>query len=228
MKNEIWKDVKEYEGLYKVSTLGRIKSLKFNKEKILKQEKTQDGYLTVRLRKDGNVKHIGVHRLVAQAFIMNLNNLPQVNHKDEIKTNNNVDNLEWCTQQYNMSYGSRTKKISKQVYQYTLNGKFIKKWESITNAQEKLNIRHISECCNGKMLTAGGFVWNYDNIFKPIIYKNNRKEVNQYDLSGNFIKKWFCILDIKRELGFDNRNICACCKHKRKTAYGYIWKYADI
>lgn len=112
--NEIWKDVKGYEGLYQVSNLGRVKSLdridrkgRLRKGRILKPSSNGRGYLNVCLTVD-NIPHtIKVHRLVAEAFISNPDNLPQVNHKDEIKTNNHADNLEWCTAEYNSNYGSR-------------------------------------------------------------------------------------------------------------------------
>lgn len=223
---EIWKNIKEFED-YQISNMGRVKSLKFNKQKILKLDETSDGYLTIRLLKNNIIKHIGVHRLVAQAFIPNPNNYPQVNHIDENKHNNCVENLEWCTQEYNMHYGNRTKKMCKEVYQYDLNGNFVKKWESVAQAKKELKIRHISECCNGQMLTAGGFVWNYDNVFKPIIYKSKKRVVKQYDLNGIFLKQWDSIAKVEKVLGFNNRNICACCRHKRPTAYGFIWKYAN-
>ena len=93
--DEIWKDKKDYEGHYQVSNLGRVKSIKFGKEIILKQ-KIRGGYYSVGLSKNGIVKTYYVHRLVAEAFIDNPNNYKEVNHKDECKSNNIVSNLEWC------------------------------------------------------------------------------------------------------------------------------------
>jgi hypothetical protein len=120
---EIWRDIPNYEGLYQVSNLGRVKVLdrdvnsgiKNNinvkrKGKILKQY-VKNGYLQVTLTVNNKRKYINVHRLVAQAFIPNPNNLPQVNHKDENKQNNYVENLEWCSAKYNCNYGSRNKRI---------------------------------------------------------------------------------------------------------------------
>ena len=106
MEKEIWKDIDGYEGLYQVSNLGRVKSLHHNKEKILKGSYNSKGYYFVKLCKNGISKSIFVHRLVAQEFIPNPDNLPIVNHKDENPRNNNVDNLEWCTQKYNANYGT--------------------------------------------------------------------------------------------------------------------------
>ena len=100
LEGEEWKDIEGYEGLYQVSSLGRVKSLKDNndksREKILKQGKMKNGYLKVNLWKNEKVKQYYVHRLVANAFIENPSSLPWVNHKDENPSNNRVNNLEWC------------------------------------------------------------------------------------------------------------------------------------
>lgn len=126
MAQETWKDIENYEGLYQVSNLGRVKSLKryincdakitsghganrtgyWRQDTILK-EVNRSGYKYVMLCRDKHHKSYAIHRLVAQAFIPNPNNLPQVNHKDEDKSNNVVDNLEWCTDLYNKQYGTR-------------------------------------------------------------------------------------------------------------------------
>ena len=172
MKKEYWKPVVGYEGLYEVSNWGRVKSLKFGKERILKQS-IRHGYYSVGLSKNGIVKTYQVHRLVAEAFIDNTDNLPQVNHKDECKSNNVVSNLEWCTHEYNNSYGTRNKrigksntngKLSKPVLQYDLNGNFIKEWKSINECgRNGFNQGDICKCCNGKRKTAKGFIWVYKN-----------------------------------------------------------------
>lgn len=107
---ERWRDIKGYEGLYQISNCGRVKSLKYCKEKILKSIKSSNGYLQVNLYKDGKRKYFLVHRLVATAFIYNIENYSQINHKDEIKSNNYVSNLEWCDYSYNNNYGTRNKK----------------------------------------------------------------------------------------------------------------------
>lgn len=111
MTKEIFKSIQGYEGLYEVSNFGKVKSIgrydfrgHFRKEKILKPSKKKDGYYAVILYKDGKTKMFRIHRLVAKAFIHNPNNYPQVNHKDKIRTNNNVDNLEWCDNKYNTTF----------------------------------------------------------------------------------------------------------------------------
>lgn len=113
MNKEIWKDVVGYEGLYQVSNLGRVKSL-FRYKKILKQFEDNKGYLRVTLYKNNKSKSIKVHKLVAEAFIPNPNNYDCINHKDENKTNNRVENLEFCSFYYNLMYGTRVQRIAKK------------------------------------------------------------------------------------------------------------------
>lgn len=165
MTEEIWKNIKGCPE-YMVSNLGRVKSLKHGKEKILSQCITRRGYLSVPFyNENGYRKQHSVHRLVCEAFLSNPNNLPEVNHKDEIKTNNCVDNLEWCDRKYNSNYGTSKKKISKAhskpVIQYTKDRYILKIWESAIQAEQELNIKHISECCKGGYKTAGGYKWQY-------------------------------------------------------------------
>ena len=162
MIKEIWKDKKDYEGHYQVSNFGRVKSIKFGKEIIMNLIPNSSGYLLVNLCKDGKVKKFTVHRLVAEAFIDNPYNLPQVNHRDENKLNNNVDNLEWCTNEYNINYGTRTERYSKPVLQYDLNGNFIKEWKSVAECgRNGYNQSHVGDCCRGERKTHKGFIWRY-------------------------------------------------------------------
>lgn len=160
---EVWKDIQGYEGLYQISNLGRVKSLKFGKERIMKQTINTWGYPSLTLYDKNKCKTHTIHKLVAQAFIPNPQNLFQINHKDENKQNNNVSNLEWCTQKYNINYGTRNERISKPIIQFSKDGKFIKEWQSITQASKELNINcpHICDCCNGKRNFCGGFKWMY-------------------------------------------------------------------
>ena len=162
-ESEVWKLIEGYE--YMVSNLGRVKSLEridylghHRKEKILKPGKTADGYLQVGLWKDGKRKSYHIHRLVANAFIPNPNNLPEVNHIDEDKTNNKVENLEWCNKTYNKRYSSAV-----AVNQYTLEGKFIKTWSCMREIEYQLGFNQgsISHCCQGERKSASGFIWRY-------------------------------------------------------------------
>ena len=122
---EIWKDVKGYEGLYQVSNLGQVKRLgndRQMREKTLKGNKVKSGYMQVVLCKKGKSKPLYVHRLVAIAFIPNPNNHKEINHIDEIKTNNNFENLEWCNHKYNCNYGTRNIRRKKTINARTYKG----------------------------------------------------------------------------------------------------------
>lgn len=116
IEQEIWKDVKNYEGLYQISNLGRVKSMSkfagfsYRKERMLKTSLDKDGYVKVTLCKNNRTRFSSIHRLLAECFIPNPNNYPQINHKDENKQNNDLSNLEWCTCKYNINYGTRTKR----------------------------------------------------------------------------------------------------------------------
>ena len=167
MNNEVWKDIEGYEGLYKISDKGRVKSIGYGKERILKPANNGRGYLLVDLCKNNEKKHFLVHRIVAQAFIPNPNNLPEVNHRDENKENNRVENLEFCDRKYNCNYGTTKqrmiKKLSKTVLQYSKDGEFIKEWKSTKDIERNLGYSHsfISACCRGKCKSAYDFVWRY-------------------------------------------------------------------
>lgn len=180
----VWKPVTGYEGLYEVSDAGQIRSL-FRYKKVLKPNVTRTGYHTVELFKNGASKRLLIHRLVAQAFIPNPNELPQVNHKDEIRSNNCVSNLEWCTAKYNMHYNGgierrvanrnydsellkesarrNGKKVSKPVLQIDKD-KIIARFESAKAASLATGIDHghICDTAKGKYKTAGGYKWMYE------------------------------------------------------------------
>lgn len=172
---EIWKDIRGYEGYYKVSNLGNIKSLTrtikqgYNvKGRILTQvEKV--GYLYVTLYKDGNRKMFRVHRLVAEAFCKNCNPNKNnvVNHKDENKKNNRASNLEWTTIKDNTNYGTGIKrganKRSKPIIGINIKTGFVVEFKNAREAQRetKAMYQHISQCCLGKRKSAGGYRWFY-------------------------------------------------------------------
>ena len=184
MKKEIWKIINGYEN-YMISSFGRVKSLDryvrgknnsiyIKKGKLLKLYTDKDGYQTVMLYHNNKKKLLKVHRLVAEAFLDNPNNLSQVNHKDECKTNNNVNNLEWCDAKYNNNYGTaierrsktRTNGIfSKKVYQYTLDGEFVREWPSTKECgRNGYNQGHVAACCRGVQNKHKGFVWSYERL----------------------------------------------------------------
>lgn len=182
---EIWKDIRGYEGLYQVSNLGCVKSLNWRNQGVQKNlwlKPHNRGYLQVELAKDGQKKCFVVHRLVADAFIPNPDGLPQVNHKDEEKTNNCVENLEWCSRSYNAKYsldrhperkpkggghrkGCRFKGANseKSVVQLTMSGEVVKEWVCSREIflETGMSDWSISECCRGNRKTAYGYKWQY-------------------------------------------------------------------
>lgn len=182
---EVWKDVQEYEGLYQVSNQGRVRSLDrqvknrngiaTKKGKILSLPIVNKQYRKVSLWKDNKGKMMLVHRLVAKAFLPNPNNLPEVNHKDENPSNNAVDNLEWCGRLYNANYGTAIKRASekrkgvpigeKAIEQYTIDGEFVRRYDSALKAAEAINGNNsgICKCANGKYKTACGYVWRWED-----------------------------------------------------------------
>ena len=173
-KNEIWKPIKGYEGLYEVSNCGNVRSLdrdivKYNvltkrdnvlhiKGQIMKPSINKYGYYRLSLSKDGIRKSYPIHRLVAETFIDNPNNLPQVNHIDENKLNNNVDNLEFITLEDNVKYS-----LNQAIYKMDLDGNIIEEYPSVNEAGRQNNIfyQNIWKCCKGLRKTAGNYRWRF-------------------------------------------------------------------
>ena len=152
---EVWKDIKGYEGLYQISNTGKVKGLKRNK--VLKPILQRSGYYYVDLQRKRRL----VHRLVAEAFIDNPDNLPEVNHKDENKLNNSVENLEWCDSKYNANYGTRNKRRGKPI-QCIETG--IIYWGA-REMERQLGIKHNSIAFAIKNGTrAGGYHWQYVDL----------------------------------------------------------------
>ena len=180
---EVFKDIEGYEGLYRISNLGNVYSIRNNR--MIKGRFNTYKYVVVTLSKKGITKEFLVHRLVAQAFMPNPENKPTVNHIDGDKSNNNIKNLEWAT------YSEQ----SKHLYKIGLKSKPYQELNPMFKKYGKLH--HKS---------------------KPVI---------QYDLDGNFIKKWENSYEVQREYGYRQSNISECCLGKRKTAYKYKWKYEE-
>lgn len=158
------KDIKNYEGRYAVTEDGQVYS--FLSGRFLTQEVINSGYLRVHLQtKDGRSKGELVHRLVALTFIENPDSLPCVNHKNGDRADNRVENLEWCSYDYNNKYGDRIKKAaaahSKKVKQMTMDGEFIRYWDSAAQASKELGICSVYRAANGTRKSAGGFRWEY-------------------------------------------------------------------
>lgn len=167
---EIWKEINGFEGRYSVSNLGNIRNDKSGL--LLNPFIHNNGYTRVSFRTKGIINYFLVHRLVATMFIPNPHNKRTVNHKDGDKINNKLSNLEWATDKeqarhainlnLRKSYKGKDSKLSQEVYQFDLCGNFIKKHDSVRCAKRELgNHLHISEVCNGKRKTTGGFIWSY-------------------------------------------------------------------
>lgn len=186
MQTERWEDVENYEGLYQVSKNGLVRSLDrinlrnnqiaiHQKGKMLNASIGKNGYLVVSLWKNGEGKSHYVHRLVAKAFLPNKYNLPEVNHKDEIKLNNNVNNLEWCNRIYNNNYATRNKRLSKsltnnektskKIAQYSIDNQLLKVWSSSREIERALHIPNMAiwRVCNGYRKSSHGYLWRYYN-----------------------------------------------------------------
>lgn len=183
LPNEVWNDVKEYQGLYKVSNLGRVKSVgrcinwlnpksnqycqKYYKPKILKQVFDRGGYLIVTLydNNPNNSKNFKVHRLVANAFIANKDNKPQIDHLDCDRSNNRVENLRWCTCKENHSNPNTESKRAKSVLQFTLDNVFVQRFSSAKKAGIFIGCgtNKILDCCNGIISDYKGYKWVFNN-----------------------------------------------------------------
>ena len=189
MKNEIWKAIEGYEGLYQVSNLGRVRSLdrtvtqhhpETGKDvtyvvhgQIMAPYFNVHGYQCVRLRSENGRRTFLVHRLVAKAFVPNPNGYDIVNHKDESRDNNHADNLEWCTQEYNVNYGTSIQRLSeshinrsdlsKTVEMLSLDGELLKEFPSAREAARFVGASNsnISRCCRDHSKTCKGYRWRY-------------------------------------------------------------------
>lgn len=244
---EIWKPIHGYDNIYEVSNIGRVRRIanidknnviiKLRKERILKPLLRKDGYLSVSLSAHGKVEKKLLHRLVAEAFLPNPDNLPIINHKDEIRTNDNVDNLEWCTYSYNTTYGNaRVKWLSKvingtkskPVYQFDKDGILIKEYPSAHEAARQLNITvsGIISCCLGynKYNKCGGYLWKYKNDSKDIIPV---KRIFQMTKEGIILNAYYGITEAEKKTGILKTAIANCLAKRSKSAGGYLWKTED-
>lgn len=182
---ELWKEIKGYEGLYWVSNLGRIKSIRT----IRKTFPNKKGYLIVVLSKNNQLRSFAVHKLVANAFIPKVENKNHINHIDFNKTNNCVENLEWVSQKDNNKWSWQ-------------NGR--------CENTKKAGLKNLKRAVDTAVIV-------------------NSKPVYMYDKGGNFIKEFASIMEAERFLGIKKANvhISKCCKDKVKSAYGFMWKYAE-
>lgn len=159
-------DIKGYEGKYAITSCGKVWSYK--RKKFLKTDKNSKGYARVYLFKNNVGKKLAIHKLVAMAYIPNPDNLPQVNHKDENKENNSLNNLEWCTNKYNSNYGTRNERAAKAKMKKVLCVELNRIFDSELQAEKELKIcvSRSSGCCSGKFNTAGGYHWCFAEVQK--------------------------------------------------------------
>lgn len=245
MEKEVWKDIEGYDSMYRISNLGNVYSKHINRN--LKPGKTQDGYLYVMLQYNGKQKINLIHRLIATYFIPNPNNLPLINHKDEDKTNNSIDNLEWCTYAYNSTYNNvhikRALELGQRVLAYNKDGEVMYDYCSAREAARQLGYQHtnISACCNGNIITYKNLVWSHTELTKEEIIqrfdrsitsrknkKNNSlsKPVNMFDINHNFIRQYPSTQEGGRDLHISASLIGGVCRGEHKHTHGYIFEYA--
>lgn len=258
LPGEKWEDIIiddiDFTGYYQESNFGRTKSLKreiisgygakhTTKNRILKPQKSAKGYYDAVLYKNGIHYSKQVHRLVASCFVENddLNRKTVVNHKDENKSNNRADNLEWCTEEYNRNYGSaikrRTDKIKIPIVQLSLDGESVEVFDKIIDVIKfGYDSSAVIACCKKKRITHKNYVWMYkkdydkigqDNIkeyLNQFLLNKRSKQVVQLSINNDFIKIWEEAKEASLA-GFNPACIRLCCSHKMETHKKYKWMY---
>lgn len=174
-----------------------------------------------------------IHRIVAEAFLPNPDSLPYVNHKDETKTNNCVDNLEWCSLEYNINYGTSTRrrsiKMGKRIYAYSLKGEFLATYFSIREAERVTGVKKQSIIpVIDKNKTAGEMFWRTymsENI-EAKAPKNHKLHIVQYDMQNKKIASYSSAHEAERKTGIKHEYICKCIRGIKENCGGFIWRKA--
>lgn len=250
MMEEIWKDIKGFEGRYQVSNMGRVRSLeRLNTDKrgrihhvkgmILKDSlNTKKGYYRVSLS-DGhrNYTHYEVHRLVALHFVPGYKEGLVVNHKNEIKTDNRAENLEWCTYQYNLNYSDVIAWKRKPVYQYTMDGDFVAKHKCCADIEKTMGTYQgamVHVMYESKTGAWKGYRWSFEPHTKEywkahsIKGSSRRRAVLQYTSDMVLVNRFKSIKDAAISTGIISTTISCCCRRKYTTTKtGYLWRYAE-
>ena len=236
---EEWKSIKEYEGYYEVSNLGRVRSIDriingkkpyIIKGRILKHKVSNKGYCEVSLVKNGKQKSFRVHKLVAETFIPNPKNLYSINHINENKLDNRVENLEWCTPKYNISEYYKHRML---IYQYNKMS-LIKVWNSLTEAAEAIQGTKsgIYHCCEGDLKTYKGFIWfrkiPTEEELNERNTNNNKIKVSLYSADLKLIKSFNSMEEAAKYANCNSSFISMCCSGIRKTKSGNIWKKEKV
>lgn len=221
---EIWKDIKGYEGLYQVSNLGRVKrlvSIKCKTERFIAITKDKKfGYCRIMLCKDNKTKRFLLHRILAEHFIDNPYNKPCIDHINGNRSDNRLENLRWCTHKENNNFLIARENNSKAQKKLRTNPDWVKRnRDAVSNAMKKPEVRKkISESRKLNWL-------NHDYVKKMKDKCSINKHVVQFDSNMNIICEFPSINEAKRIVGVDSSCIIRCCKGVAHTAGGFIWKY---
>lgn len=243
---EIWKNI-DPEGIYKISNFGRVKTTfrRGSSGGFMKPSVGRKGYLQIDLRYGGKRHYCKIHRLVAEAFIPNPDNLPEINHKDEDKTNNRVDNLEWCTHWYNVHYGTGAERgrepLKKNFNQYDYDGNLIAEWRgmNVVARDKSIDPSCIIRCCQGLVRTYQGSIWLYaddpnlsESLRERVEWVNAKNHyrygkkmpIRQYDLSGNLVREYASTREAIRETNVPHYILFTKLKEGGSIYHsGYIW-----
>lgn len=256
LNGEVWKKIPSLDYLYAASNYGRIVScarvfidkigrLVSRKDKLIRQCLDGKRYYIFRAYTKESNKMVKVHRVVAETFINNPMNLPCVNHIDENTKNNNANNLEWCTYKYNTNYGtcqdrrsvSLRKTLRKKCHtinQYTFDGRFLRSYYGRKEIEESGFVyTTITRCCRHIYPKSQGFVWRYDNDpfsrdGKDWNNSKKAKAVYMYSIKGDKLRRFNSLYAAMKYVnGKSDDRISKCCRGLAKSAYGYIWRYAE-
>lgn len=217
---------------YEVSDSGEVRNAKTMKK--IKPRLKKSGYLEYCIYPKPGVKAFCLaHRLVATAFIPNPKYYSVVNHIDGNKTNNNIKNLEWCSYEQNAQHAwannlNNSRSMNKAVFQYSMNGEFIREYVSCADATRQTGIRHIHDVAKGSRKSAGGFLWKFKEK-TPLKDTGRKIKIIQLDLAENIIQIFSSITEASNITGISRKTINDCVNNKQKTAGGYLWeKYKKI
>lgn len=258
---EVWRPVVGWEGLYEVSSHGRVRSVECDtiryrngkptpyhkRQQLRKQKSTANGYMLVVLHRDSVEKTCLVHRLVAEAFIPNPDNLPEINHKDQDKKNNQTDNLEWCTRKYNMNYGDAHERqrdaVSHPIEQLTMDGQHVAYFRSVKELERlsggryyERDIRRVAQSKTTRHSSVYGFRWRFvektDNLtyctepFEPKNIKSNRR-LEQLTMDGRHVAYYKSATEAAKEVGCPFSCIYQATKRISRSSHGYRWRFVD-
>lgn len=250
MMEEIWKDIKGFEGRYQVSNMGRVRSLDrtivsrtgqtyMKKGQILKPSINKGkGYYRISLSNGHrNYTHYEVHRLIALHFVPGYKKGLVVNHKNEVKTDNRAENLEWCTYQYNLNYSDVVAWKRKPVYQYTMDGEFVAKHKCCAEVEKMMGTYQgamVHVMYESKTGAWKGFRWSFEPRTKEYWRSHSikgsarRRAVSQYSPDMKLIASYKSIGEAAKATGVKAPTISSCCQRKAtNTITEYLWRYKE-